>query len=178
MEFFNNQQLGHQAHKGSVISCGLTRGESSGRSAPAPSGPGAAAPHSRSPQRARPPLPSHQKGWESLGRSLCCPLLPNPGFQENSSSLLKTSLDALRPQLWAARGPARGRAGCGEQAPSKGAVDAPTLGGATLSRVKVSSSGARRVAVQIPWGPIGLRGAWLVHAPSGDLERAVPWSPL
>lgn len=177
MEFFNNQQLGHQAHKGSVISCGLTRGESSGRSAPAPSGPGAAAPHSRSPQRARPPLPSHQKGRESLGRSLCCPLLPNPGFQENSSSLLKTSLDALRPQLWAARGPARGRA-VGTRPLPRGQRMLLVLGGATLSRVKVSSSEARRVAVQIPWGPVGLRGAWLVHAPAGDLEQAVPWSPL
>lgn len=79
VEFFNNQQLGHQAHKGSVISCELTLVEE-----PAPSRPRAATPYRPGPQRpvtgqwARPPLPTFRRAGELRSAAW---LPPTPGLR-------------------------------------------------------------------------------------------------
>lgn len=178
MEFFNNQQLGHQAHKGSAISCGLTRGESTGARSQLPPGPGAAAPHSPGPQRlrghlARPPLPSHQKGRHSPGGSLAAPSSQS-GLSSKFIFLIKTQRWCSRAPAATVGGPAWGRAAGTRTLPRHS-------GCSSLRRAKVSSSGGKDQRSD-PTGPVYPRTSWvghaLGHALANDLEQGTHLSPL
>lgn len=94
--------------------------------------------------------------------------LPPPlklGFQINSSSLLKTSLDALRPQLWLLGGPAWGKAAGTKPLPRDSGC--ASHGKAILCRTKVSSSGGKDPGSN-PTQPICPRSGSAVH-------WTVPW---